>query len=467
MKRILTIIAFVLFLPLPVKALTTTETAPYIWQKEVVRNISSQAADLRQKLSSEVQKIIAAGHLAPYRLTANESHNIYLWHHAGDQIYALSEAYKYLPDSDQATKTALANYLKQEITNYPPYVGTKVYDRAPWLPLNVGTRREYYPIPAGAKFDYYTDYQWMPVIHTFYQIWNYVDATGDTQLVTANWSKINSLYDKVKTRGTVDWMDKGGCTGKYSDIAGCVGMARLAKIAGNTTVQADAESKANQGYNAGLNFSQFNQNSRLENYYFVEDGGDDANSSTAKTIQSYVFLNLFPETARFIRENTLSAATSHLNFLVDNIPTWNLTYGQGFVGGEVNYTTPLTSHPMFQAHAQILRNSAQTLRGKLDVPLAKVGDLYYIQNLVSTIKAYGQSCWQDIKTGTTVCDPVGTQCVGDLDGNGEVDLSDYSIVAADFFKTTPSNPKADINSDGSVDLTDYSLLAKDFFQSCS
>jgi hypothetical protein len=52
--------------------------------------------------------------------------------------------------------------------------------------------------------------------------------------------------------------------------------------------------------------------------------------------------------------------------------------------------------------------------------------------------------------------------VADINEDGIVDLTDYSILAGNFFKTTPSNPRADINVDGIVDMSDYSLLAKNF-----
>lgn len=47
-----------------------------------------------------------------------------------------------------------------------------------------------------------------------------------------------------------------------------------------------------------------------------------------------------------------------------------------------------------------------------------------------------------------------------------VDLSDYSILVANFFSTNPSNSRADINDDGIVDLSDYSFLVANFFATC-
>ncbi len=55
----------------------------------------------------------------------------------------------------------------------------------------------------------------------------------------------------------------------------------------------------------------------------------------------------------------------------------------------------------------------------------------------------------------------------DINRDGIVDITDYSLLVIDFFKATPSNPRSDINVDGIVDITDYSLLVGQFLQTGS
>lgn len=52
----------------------------------------------------------------------------------------------------------------------------------------------------------------------------------------------------------------------------------------------------------------------------------------------------------------------------------------------------------------------------------------------------------------------------DINKDGITDLTDYSILATDFFKSNPTNPRSDINLDGIVDVTDYSLFVSHFFE---
>jgi oligosaccharide reducing-end xylanase len=59
-----------------------------------------------------------------------------------------------------------------------------------------------------------------------------------------------------------------------------------------------------------------------------------------------------------------------------------------------------------------------------------------------------------------------TICDADINQDFAVDLTDYSLLAKDFFKLPPSNPRSDINKDSIVDVSDYSLLAAKFFLSC-
>lgn len=58
-------------------------------------------------------------------------------------------------------------------------------------------------------------------------------------------------------------------------------------------------------------------------------------------------------------------------------------------------------------------------------------------------------------------------CSADINLDGFVDISDYSLLTSDFFKTSPANLRSDINIDGIVDITDYAILANNFFQTCA
>ena len=61
----------------------------------------------------------------------------------------------------------------------------------------------------------------------------------------------------------------------------------------------------------------------------------------------------------------------------------------------------------------------------------------------------------------TITATVNRHPLGDINGDGVVDLVDFSLFAADWGKTSNlTNPLSDMNGDSAVDLTDYSILAK-------
>jgi hypothetical protein len=71
-------------------------------------------------------------------------------------------------------------------------------------------------------------------------------------------------------------------------------------------------------------------------------------------------------------------------------------------------------------------------------------------------------------TSAPIPTPTQTACQkADINQDNFVDLTDYSVIAVNFFSSSPSNPRADINADGFVDLSDYSLLAVQFLKACN
>jgi hypothetical protein len=54
-------------------------------------------------------------------------------------------------------------------------------------------------------------------------------------------------------------------------------------------------------------------------------------------------------------------------------------------------------------------------------------------------------------------------CRADINQDRNVDITDYSVLVANFFKTSPTQPRVDINKDGIVDVSDLSIMAQEIF----
>lgn len=59
-----------------------------------------------------------------------------------------------------------------------------------------------------------------------------------------------------------------------------------------------------------------------------------------------------------------------------------------------------------------------------------------------------------------------TVCRADIDMDGVVDLTDYSILVTQFLQSPPTNPRADLTGDNQVNLIDYTMLVTNFFKVC-
>ena len=60
------------------------------------------------------------------------------------------------------------------------------------------------------------------------------------------------------------------------------------------------------------------------------------------------------------------------------------------------------------------------------------------------------------------CDGTDSQCRGDVNNDGCIDISDLAIVALDFGKKSGFDSRADIKNDGEIDIYDIVTVAKDF-----
>lgn len=58
-------------------------------------------------------------------------------------------------------------------------------------------------------------------------------------------------------------------------------------------------------------------------------------------------------------------------------------------------------------------------------------------------------------------------CKADINSDSIIDISDYSILALDFLRTPPNNPRTDLTGDNLVDIADFSFLASGFLQSAT
>jgi hypothetical protein len=292
------------------------------------------------------------------------------WHDPGELLLTMAQAYPYL---DAALQGDVRAYMSAEMGRYPPLVNQEY--GGSWM--TQGVARERYAVPFRNQLN-----NWPPVGANFsaiYAVWLWSKNTGDWTYACTTWPQAKALFNA--RRNTIRF---------YSDIAGAIGYARLAKALRERNCAGVTDADYTTGLNAAVaaltagqgaaNFNLYAQ--RAENDYL--DPRDIASGFSAP-----VFFGMTPEIGRFLREQTGDAATAYLTTKQtgDGVIWWYITrVGVHAEDGETSFMLPWTGWSHFLARAYVAGDAQADLRKWLDRPWA-VGDPYSIQKIVATIHA--------------------------------------------------------------------------------
>jgi hypothetical protein len=56
----------------------------------------------------------------------------------------------------------------------------------------------------------------------------------------------------------------------------------------------------------------------------------------------------------------------------------------------------------------------------------------------------------------------GRRCAGDIDGDGDTDVFDFGILAANFGQAVTPGTNGDLDNNGTVNVFDFAIFAADF-----
>ena len=103
---------------------------------------------------------------------------------------------------------------------------------------------------------------------------------------------------------------------------------------------------------------------------------------------------MVPELARFLQDHLRPECATYIKHTISFIPDWEVAYGDAALGSETSFTMPDNAHQIFMAKAYVLDEKPDKLRERLDIPWVVLGDYFYIDKLVATIRAYRGMSWQ-------------------------------------------------------------------------
>lgn len=362
-------------LPMALKASSTSVT------------VQSPTLDqLKARLAQEVQKMVTAGHLRPgyvnsgqlvydgsYNCGYNNQYSIGdYWSNPSETLYTLLRARPLLSDP---LKTAVDNYIKSEFAAYPPYQITHIgwkdgAAREAFIdpPEVVEGRKTYLPLTEEAGFA-----GWSYNPFGFYAMWKYAAAF-------LNQTEAQNLFNASKGRlrypPPADSYLEANPQVFNAYIAGYWGYLELQNLAYGVR-------------DAGI-LSQRDRLLSLRASTFSKDLPD---TQPTKEINYCRGLNLtrnffylVPEVGQYLHDHSLSQVQQALTEYNQIAPFWfvasfDAVYGEGVKSPLYNY------HSLFQAKALVLQEPLDELAKYVDVPGVAVGDLFYIDNLISAIQA--------------------------------------------------------------------------------
>jgi hypothetical protein len=288
--------------------------------------------------------------------------------------------------------------------------------------MSGGATRDYFDLPPeveAAAVDYGPQKKagfngWQTPPQNFYALWLYAQEFGGARKL---YKQAKEQFDnKPRFRGSMPYA-------LNSYLAGYTGYLRLAELAGEKRPEkvertlldllvlraalskypaALAETGFEYGgyqwavrkYNPGGADLLFEATvagslwSQLPLYGFPEDAiyglsGAATGGNYAFTLD---FVNLVPETAAFLRQYAPQESTLAIQSYTQRAPYWFVAKAPE-AAGEGVFQPLYERAAIFQAKAWITGEPRSALAGYLDVPATRIGDLFYIQNLVAILQA--------------------------------------------------------------------------------
>jgi hypothetical protein len=438
---------------------TSLGQLPLIAANQPSQNVSTPSeTELKNRLNVEIQKMIdVQDHLRPGWLAADlhnyggnrEGFEDY-FDNPGDTLFTLSYAYPHLSSTLQSQ---VATYLSQKLI--PDFFDTDPNSNNPIMYAKMGYAnrppREWLDIPP----DYLATFQpQLPSVspgawsflypqHNFYALYLYaknVPGVNAGRMYTLAKSKI-----KVPTGLTADMETTTFTQDPFEHnawITGYHGFLKLQELANMQTTDATLRNTVISERNRLINLraTLFNKETA-----WVNLEADTATNAKKSLDIARNFMFLSPELALDYRSNSqlFQKAQEAMDMYEDIAAFWFAGKYES-MHGESTFQNLYIQPALFQAKAWIFGEPRQELYKYLDAPMFARGDLFYIQNLVTTIEAPSDS--------TFTPTPIPHYS---LDNDTDVDLLDIFILISRFSQNVTAG---DFNGNGRIDIFDFNTL---------
>jgi uncharacterized repeat protein (TIGR01451 family) len=425
----------------------------YTDAKRVINQSGQAPADLEQELVAQVNKITSAGHLAPWIFSDAQPRldlrgDLY-WLNSADILYHLAEIADALPASARAN---LITYLRSERTAYPPEDVANLPLNQGTIRKNFAKAdQQVMDWWASERQDLFL--KRVP-LYSYYALSRYYDLTHDALPSTLLQKATTVLESDMREQdwATFYWFKgfdsvRGVTAVANRHFAGLVGYVRLARQAQDAQAESLGRALLAKAvvmrvglakyprylYTAGLtelpsdpawqpkylagewmgylqNYTWAGPNDDARQVVYLTQFGVILGDSTAFWTTGIPFTgndwdtgfcsahlvayeDMVPELGRVLKDYAIADALIYARKVEASLPTWYRAFSEATLGAEHNLSHPVDSFQVFMAEALIGNAGADNLATYLDIPWLETGDLFYMQKLAETIKAYRGVAW--------------------------------------------------------------------------
>ncbi len=349
--------------------LTETDFSEFIVLRMALQPATNSlvARRIGAKLEGHVAQFLDGWPWMPFDHTLGLSGYEVYFNHPDEMFYSLAVALPFLSTPlAEKTKSFLAGQLDQ----MPPY-GLAGFDN------RAGHPRESYDVPPGLRV---AGAGKAACAFGVYAFWTYCQYAGNTAAARSNWPAVKDRmkpllqadyhFDVAKTDYSHDEAEK-----LNGDLAGLIGLARLARMNGDAETEKAAVAHGTQLLELRINLERVNP-------HIVEK-----TSFASKSLHNFKlarYCQLVPEVGEALRKLSAGCAAGRLQAARQERNGWYLAYGDRLIGGE-NYTNPLHfPASLFSGAVLIEQAPAEQLSTWIDVPWCR-GDYYFIEKCAYTL----------------------------------------------------------------------------------
>ena len=341
------------------------------------RATSSDARRVTSKLEAHVIAFLDGAPWMPFHHTLGISGHEVSFAHPDEMFLALAQS---LPCLSEATASRAKEFLETELLKAPPYAEEGFDHRS-------GRPRESYDMPAALRVSGRGKANSALGVYAFWAYCHYAGKpTGDTHWDAIK-TRVKFLLDvEYRFDPQTSGPGRGEAQELNGDLAGLIGLARLARLQGDAAIE-------QQALRRGRELLELRVNLERSNPFVLENS--DAATKKLHNARLTRYCGLVPEVGEALARFSADCGARRLKSFREERNGWFLAFGDRFIGGE-NYTNPIHfPRSLFAGAALIEHLPAQQLFTFIDVPWCK-GDFYFIERCTLALWADVGRSWKKL-----------------------------------------------------------------------